>query len=73
MCVCVCVDCHPSVLSEVMSEFCYIWKEVVCVRPAIHVLLFIQYCPTAEHAKEGPAGQDEVIVEASAVTAFTAV
>lgn len=41
--------------------------------PAIHVLLFIQYCPTAEHAKEGPRGQDEVIVEASAVTGFTTV
>lgn len=38
------------------------------VELAIHVLLFIQYCPTAEHAKEGPRGQDEVIVEASAMT-----
>lgn len=42
-------------------------------RPTIHVLLFIEHCPTAEHAREGPRGQDEVIVEASSVTAFTTV
>lgn len=70
--LCVHADCHPSVVSEVMSVFCYI-RSSVCVGPAIHVLLFIQYCPTPEHAKEGPGGQDEVIVEASAVAAFTTV
>lgn len=43
------------------------------MRRAIHVLLFIQYGPTEEHAKEGPRGQDEVIVEASAMTAVTTV
>lgn len=49
-----------------MSVFCY---TAVCVGLAIHVLQFIQQCPTAEHAKEGPRGQDEVIIiEASVVT-----
>lgn len=39
----------------------------------ICVLLLVQYCPTAQHAEEGPTGRDEVIVEAAAVAAFTAV
>ena len=39
----------------------------------IHVLLYIQYCPKAAYAKEGPSGPDEVIVEASAMTASTTV
>lgn len=36
-------------------------------------MLHIQCCPTAERAKEGPRGHDEVIVEDSAVAAFTTV
>lgn len=36
-------------------------------------MLLIQCCPTAEHANKGPTGHDEVIVEDSAVTTFTAV
>lgn len=56
----------PSTVSELMSGFCCIWS-------AMRLMLLIQYCPTAKHAEEGPRGHDEVIVEDSAVTAFTTV
>lgn len=52
---------------------CLVTFGAVYAGLAIHVLLFIQYCPTTEHAKEGPRGLDELIVEVSVVTTFTTV